>query len=109
MSYFSLTLSDYISKRDRSFHTLAKYSGLDASFVFRLTTGEKNPSLVTIVRLTDAFFATEEDWVLSQLDDRDLCVDRDDPEYIRLWYRLVQAATKDAVAKQDKSRRAKAA
>ena len=52
MSDFSRTLMDLAKLCGKSEYKLAKYSGLDPTFVRRLVDGEKRASNLSIIRLT---------------------------------------------------------
>ena len=54
MSDFAKTLKDLATLCGKSEYQLARYSGLDPSFVRRLFDGEKRASNLTIIRLTIA-------------------------------------------------------
>jgi hypothetical protein len=54
MSDFAKTLIDLAKLCGKSEYQLAKYSGLDPTFVRRLFDGEKRASNLTIIRLTIA-------------------------------------------------------
>jgi transcriptional regulator with XRE-family HTH domain len=60
LNEFSKTLRQLARKCGKSEYDLARLSGLDPSFVHRLMSGEKNPSLATVTRLAMALVMDKE-------------------------------------------------
>ncbi|MGD9712202.1 MAG: helix-turn-helix domain-containing protein [Thermomicrobiales bacterium] len=92
MHEFSKTLRRLAEKCGKSELDLAELTGLDPSFIHRLTTGEKGPSPLTIVRLSIALPMC-----------RDL-VEQDRSEIPNILSVLNSAHFRDAVAKSLQSR-----
>lgn len=104
MNQFSKALSDELGKRSLSVYELAKIVDLDSAFLFRLTTGLKNPSYRTVLMLADAISLTPDQRLMREVG-MDVEVDRKDPEWIRIAWKLNYAAMLDGGAKSKQSRR----
>lgn len=104
MNHFSKALSDELSRRSLSVYELAKVVDLDSAFLFRLTTGLKNPSHRTILMLVDAISLTPDQRLMRALG-MDVAANHKDPEWIRIAWKLNYAAMLDGGAKSKQSRR----
>jgi hypothetical protein len=97
-----------VTSREMNSYDLSYLSGYDGVFTYRLMEGIKNPSLVSIQRLTDALvigkIARRKSGPLED-EDRDALVNRTDAAWIKVKWRLTEAATKDAVAKEKSRKR----
>lgn len=92
MSEFSKTLRRLARKCDKSEYDLTQLTGLDGSFIHRLLSGEKNPSLATVTRLAIALVMDKE---LAKQHPVDV------PNVLSV---LVMALLSDATAKSEQSR-----
>ncbi len=85
MRYFAHALREELDRLEVSPYYLAEFTGLDQAFVRRLVSGEKNPSLSTVVLLALALVSDQ-----AKL--------KDNPMMSLVLSRLVSAAMSDAVA-----------
>ena len=85
MRYFAHALREELERLDVSPYYLAEFTGLDQAFVRRLVSGEKNPSLNTVVLLSLALVSDAEKF-------------KKNPMMAKVLPRLISAATSDAVA-----------
>jgi hypothetical protein len=85
MRYFAHALREELERLEVSPYYLAEFTGLDHAFVRRLVSGEKNPSLTTVVLLALALVSDAKKF-------------KDNPMMAQVLSRLVSAAMSDAVA-----------
>jgi hypothetical protein len=84
MRYFAHALREELERCKVSPYYLAEFTGLDQAFVRRLASGEKNPSLSTVI-------------VIAQAIPSDQLKFKADPMVGQVLPRLVSAAMSDAV------------
>jgi predicted transcriptional regulator len=85
MRYFAHALREEMARLEVSPYYLAEFTGLDQAFVRRLASGEKNPSLGTVVVLAMALVSDAQKF-------------KANPMMAQVLSRLVSAAMADAVA-----------
>ncbi len=89
--------------RGMNSYDLAYASGYEAGYILRLKEGLKGPSLVSLRRLTDALVIGKIPRKLKdglRDEERNALVDRRAPDWIGMKWKLTEAATEDAVAKE---------
>ncbi len=84
MRYFAHALREELERCQVSPYYLAEFTGLDHAFVRRLVSGEKNPSLQTVIAIAQAIPSDQQKF-------------KSDPMVALVLPRLVSASMSDAV------------